>query len=89
MITVAKNAGFCFGVRRATDTVEKLIDEKRENEIICTQGKLIHNEEYNKFCADNDLKRKPERLAIAQWDRKQGAMARAAAKKAENNKGEK
>lgn len=43
------------------------------------------NEEYNKFCADNDLKRKPERIAIAQWDRKQGAMARAAAKKAEKS----
>jgi hypothetical protein len=47
------------------------------------------NEEYNKFCSDNDLKRKPERIAIAQWDRKQGAMARAAAKKAENHEGKK
>ncbi|MBQ3040481.1 MAG: bifunctional 4-hydroxy-3-methylbut-2-enyl diphosphate reductase/30S ribosomal protein S1 [Clostridia bacterium] len=55
MITVAKNAGFCFGVRRATDTVEKLIDEKRENEIICTQGKLIHNEEYNKFLSEKGV----------------------------------
>ena len=49
MITVAKNAGFCFGVRRATDTVERLIKEKEKNELICTLGKLIHNEEYNKF----------------------------------------
>ena len=55
MITVAKNAGFCFGVRRATDTVEKLIKEKKENEIICTFGKLIHNEEYNKFLKENGV----------------------------------
>ena len=55
MITVAKNAGFCFGVRRATDTVEKLIKEKKENEIICTFGKLIHNEEYNKFLEKNGV----------------------------------
>ncbi len=51
MITIAKNAGFCFGVRRATDTVEKLIKEKKKNDIICTLGKLIHNEEYNNFLA--------------------------------------
>ncbi len=55
MITVAKNAGFCFGVRRATDTVEKLIKGKKENEIICTFGKLIHNEEYNKFLEKNGV----------------------------------
>ncbi len=55
MITVAKNAGFCFGVRRATDTVEKLIKEKEKNEIICTLGKLIHNEEYNKFLEENGV----------------------------------
>ena len=51
MIQVAKSAGFCFGVRRATETVEKLIKEKSKSEIICTLGKLIHNEEYNKFLA--------------------------------------
>ena len=34
MIRVAKNAGFCFGVRRATDTLEELIAKKTENDII-------------------------------------------------------
>ncbi|MBQ8343967.1 MAG: 4-hydroxy-3-methylbut-2-enyl diphosphate reductase [Clostridia bacterium] len=47
MVTVAKEAGFCFGVRRATDLVEQLIRDKKEGDIICTFGKLIHNEEYN------------------------------------------
>lgn len=49
MITVSEHAGFCFGVRRATDNAEALIREKRENDIVCTLGKLIHNEEYNKW----------------------------------------
>jgi 4-hydroxy-3-methylbut-2-enyl diphosphate reductase len=51
MITVAKEAGFCFGVRRATDLVEQLIKDKGENDIICTFGKLIHNEAYNEYLA--------------------------------------
>ncbi len=55
MITVAKNAGFCFGVRRATGKVEELIKEKSRGDIICTLGKLIHNEQYNKFLEDNGV----------------------------------
>ena len=46
MIVVAKNAGFCFGVRRATSELENLIANKQEGDIICTLGKLIHNEQY-------------------------------------------
>ena len=55
MITVAKNAGFCFGVRRATDTVEKLISTKKEGDIVCTLGKLIHNEQYNEYLRKNGV----------------------------------
>ena len=39
------------------------------------------NAEYNKLCADNNLRKRDERVAIAQWDRKKAAQARAAAKK--------
>ena len=39
------------------------------------------NAEYNKLCADNNLRKRDERVAIAQWDRKKAAKARAAAKK--------
>ena len=46
MIAVSENAGFCFGVRRATDTIEALIGQAREGDVICTLGKLIHNEQY-------------------------------------------
>ena len=55
MITVAKNAGFCFGVRRATDIVEKLIKTKKEGQIVGTLGKLIHNEQYNEFLSKNGV----------------------------------
>ena len=44
MITVAKNAGFCFGVKRAVDMVFDLT-EKGEN--IGTLGEIIHNPQIN------------------------------------------
>ncbi len=39
-ITVAKSAGFCFGVRRAVEAVEGLLDEGKS---VCTLGPIIHN----------------------------------------------
>lgn len=42
-ITVGKYAGFCFGVRRAVDTVERLIESKKEGERIFILGELVHN----------------------------------------------
>lgn len=39
-ITVAKTAGFCFGVNRAVKTVERLLDENKK---VCTLGEIIHN----------------------------------------------
>ena len=39
------------------------------------------NAAYNQFCADNNLRKRSERIAIAQWDRHEAAKARAAAKK--------
>ena len=46
-ITIAKNAGFCFGVKRATDNLENAINEKKTGERIYTLGNLIHNAPYN------------------------------------------
>ena len=40
MITVAKNAGFCFGVSRAVETVEKCAGEGKT---VVTLGPIIHN----------------------------------------------
>ncbi|MBO7302923.1 MAG: 4-hydroxy-3-methylbut-2-enyl diphosphate reductase [Clostridia bacterium] len=47
MITVAKNAGFCFGVKRAVDTLLDAIENKRPGERIYTLGTLIHNGVFN------------------------------------------
>ena len=44
-ITVAKTAGFCFGVRRAVDTVREELDKSPLNSFpkLFTLGEIIHN----------------------------------------------
>ena len=39
-ITLAKTAGFCFGVNRAVQTVYRLVEEGKK---VCTLGPIIHN----------------------------------------------
>ena len=51
-ITIASHAGFCFGVKRATDAVEKRIAERKNGERIFTLGHLIHNQGYNDWLAE-------------------------------------
>ncbi len=46
-VTVAKNAGFCFGVKRATDRLEDALRAAKKGETVYTLGHLIHNETYN------------------------------------------
>ena len=43
-IQVAKHAGFCYGVRRATDAAENALE--RGEGAIYTLGRLIHNDGY-------------------------------------------
>ncbi len=50
-VIVAKNAGFCFGVARATAAVEREMRERASGERIFTLGRLIHNETYNQRLA--------------------------------------
>ncbi len=46
-ITVAENAGFCFGVKRATDEIERLLAQTdRRDTDLYTLGELIHNPVY-------------------------------------------
>ena len=47
-VIVAKNAGFCFGVARATAAVEKEMADPVPGERIFTLGRLIHNDTYNR-----------------------------------------
>ena len=39
-VVIAKSAAFCFGVRRAVESVERELDK---GETICTLGELMHN----------------------------------------------
>ena len=41
-ITVAKTAGFCFGVNRAVEMVINLLDDGKK---VCTLGPIIHNQQ--------------------------------------------
>ena len=43
-VELAKTAGFCFGVKRAVDTVYQQIEQYRREKIF-TYGPIIHNEE--------------------------------------------
>lgn len=42
-VELAESAGFCFGVKRAIDSVYRLVDEKQGE--VCTLGPIIHNEQ--------------------------------------------
>ena len=46
-VIICKDSGFCFGVKRAADTVESRIKSAEKGERIYTLGKLIHNDVYN------------------------------------------
>ncbi len=47
MVEIAKASGFCFGVKRATDSLEEAISQ-RHGERLYTLGTLIHNNTYNR-----------------------------------------
>ncbi len=52
-VHIASHAGFCFGVRRATDAIEELLREKSGR--ICTLGRLIHNDGYVAYLRDRGV----------------------------------
>jgi len=45
-IRIAENAGFCFGVRRATGMLEEALKKRRDGERVYTLGHIIHNDVY-------------------------------------------
>ena len=51
-ITLAETAGFCFGVNRAIELVNSLLDEGRK---VCTLGPIIHNEQVVQQLADRGV----------------------------------
>ena len=49
-VTLAKTAGFCYGVNRAVNMVEELV---QNGEKVCTLGPIIHNTQMvNKLAED-------------------------------------
>ena len=54
-VTVARSAGFCFGVARAAKAVEDAIESSKKGERIFTLGKLIHNDTYNARLAERGV----------------------------------
>ena len=50
-VRLAKTAGFCFGVKRAVETVYEQA-QKRKHAKIYTYGPIIHNEEVVKDIAN-------------------------------------
>ena len=55
-VTISKNAGFCFGVKRATDSLEAAIKSNSDNTRLFTLGALIHNNVYNAFLESQNVK---------------------------------
>ncbi len=53
-VRLAKTAGFCFGVRRAVDTVYEQVNESHDEEIY-TYGPIIHNQEVVKDLEDKGV----------------------------------
>jgi len=46
-VLIARHAGFCPGVRAATDRLARAVRERSPEERLYTLGHLIHNEDYN------------------------------------------
>lgn len=73
-----------MGIKEGLDDAKTETSRSELEALYQRKAKLLakQNKAYNDFCEENNLKRRAERIAIAQWDRKQAAAARAAARKA-------
>ena len=54
-VILARNAGFCPGVRAATERLRARIAAKKPGERVVTLGHLIHNEDYNAMLEANGV----------------------------------
>ena len=73
------------GLKEAVDNADEAIKPELER-LYQKKARLLQkqNEDYNRFCAENDLKPLQDRLKIAGWDRKQASSATAAARKVDD-----
>ena len=72
----------CMGLKHGLDSATTDEAKASAEALYQKEAALLQkrNKAYNDFCEENGLKRKSERITIAQWDREQAAKARAAAK---------
>ena len=77
----------CMGLKHGVDNATTDEAKASAEAIYQKEAALLQkrNKAYNDFCEENGLKRKSERITIAQWDREQAAKARAAARKEEKS----
>ncbi len=74
-ITIAKHAGFCFGVKNATDTLEREIERAKTEGMgrrVYTLGRIIHNDYYInhiKSCGVEEIEREDVPSVIEAADR--------------------
>ncbi|MBQ3141540.1 MAG: bifunctional 4-hydroxy-3-methylbut-2-enyl diphosphate reductase/30S ribosomal protein S1 [Clostridia bacterium] len=52
-IVVCKEAGFCYGIRRATELLEKLLEQGKK---VCCLGELLHNPDYMRWLTERGVK---------------------------------
>ena len=65
-VTLAKSAGFCFGVKRAVDMVYEQVHQ--QDEPIYTYGPIIHNEEVVAELAQKGVQVIPEGSDLSQYE---------------------
>ena len=68
-VVLAKTSGFCFGVKRAVDTVYEQIDKTGEAGEIYTYGPIIHNEEVVKDLEKKGVKVLNDKEALESVER--------------------
>ena len=78
----------CMGLKHGVDNATTDEAKAAAEALYQKEAALLQkrNKAYNDFCEENGLKRKSERITIAKWDRSQAAKARAAARKAQNDR---
>ena len=56
MIRIAEHSGFCFGVKQAIETAEKVIRGSSSDGHVYSFGQLIHNKSVNEELQSKGLK---------------------------------
>ena len=85
--SIRKQKRMVMGLKAAVDSAPtddaRAIEDAEYQKAAATLAE--QNKAYNDFCKENDLRPLQDRLAIAQWDRKQAAAARGAAQRYKNS----